>query len=90
MLDLYEEVVQRMLAIPTIKGVKSPSEKFAGAEETFTIEGLMQNGWALQCGTSHFLGQNFAKAFDVRFQDEQGKRQLVWASSWGVSVWAEP
>ena len=75
-----------MLAIPTIKGVKSPSERFAGAKETYTIEALMQNGWALQSGTSHFLGQNFARAFDVQFQTESGTRQLVWATSWGVST----
>lgn len=66
-----------------IQGVKSPTERFAGADETFTIEALMQNGWALQSGTSHFLGQNFARAFDVFFQDDQGGRDLVWATSWG-------
>jgi prolyl-tRNA synthetase len=69
-----------------VKGVKSPRERFAGAEETFTIEALMQNGWALQAGTSHFLGQNFARAFDVTFQDRDGTRDHVWATSWGVST----
>eukprot|EP00968_Pinguiococcus_pyrenoidosus_P002552 scaffold143_cov260-Pinguiococcus_pyrenoidosus.AAC.45 len=86
MLDVYEEVVQDLLAVPVIKGTKSPSERFAGADETYTIEALMQNGWALQSGTSHFLGQNFAKAFDVLFQNKEGKRELVWATSWGVST----
>lgn len=86
MLELYHTVCEDMLALPTIKGVKSPSERFAGAVDTYTIEGLMQNGWALQCGTSHFLGQNFAKAFDVRFQSAAGQRELVWATSWGVST----
>eukprot|EP00960_Hanusia_phi_P060609 764559-Hanusia_phi.AAC.2 len=69
MLDVYAEVAEGILAIPVVKGTKSPSERFAGADETYTIEALMQNGWALQSGTSHFLGQNFAKAFDVRFQN---------------------
>ena len=75
-----------MLAVPVIKGKKSPSERFAGAEDTYTIEALMQNGWALQSGTSHFLGQNFAKAFDVLYQSETGDRIYVWATSWGVST----
>ena len=69
-----------------IKGKKSPSERFAGADETYTVEALMQNGWALQSGTSHFLGQNFAKAFDVLYQSETGDRIFVWATSWGVST----
>jgi prolyl-tRNA synthetase len=69
-----------------IKGVKTACERFAGAESTFTIEAQMQNGWALQSGTSHFLGQNFAKAFDVYFQTHDNKRELVWATSWGVST----
>mmetsp|Transcript_77451 Transcript_77451/g.222691 ORF Transcript_77451/g.222691 Transcript_77451/m.222691 type:complete len:335 (+) Transcript_77451:2-1006(+) len=86
MLDVYADVCARMLAMPVVKGVKSPSERFAGADETFTIEALMQNGWALQSGTSHFLGQNFARAFDVEFQDSEGGRSLVWATSWGVST----
>ena len=85
-LDLYSNVCEDMLAIPTVKGAKSPSERFAGADDTFTIEALMQNGWALQSGTSHFLGQNFARAFDVMFQTESGGRELVWATSWGVST----
>lgn len=72
--------------MPTVKGQKSPSERFAGAEDTYTIEALMQNGWALQSGTSHFLGQNFARAFDVFFQTEKGDRELVWATSWGMST----
>lgn len=74
------------MAIPTVKGEKSPSERFAGADSTYTIEALMQNGWALQSGTSHFLGQNFARAFDVFFQTEKETRELVWATSWGVST----
>ena len=68
-----------------LQGVKSATERFAGADETFTIEALMQNGWALQSGTSHFLGQNFARAFDVFFQTPEGTRELVWATSWGKS-----
>jgi prolyl-tRNA synthetase len=75
-----------MLALPTIKGAKSPSERFAGADDTYTIEAMMQNGWALQSGTSHFLGQNFARAFDVHYQNASEGRELVWATSWGVST----
>lgn len=86
MLDVYAETVEGFLAVPVTKGVKSASERFAGADNTYTIEALMQNGWALQSGTSHFLGQNFAKAFDVLFQSKDGKRELVWATSWGVST----
>ena len=86
MIDMYASVCQDLLAIPTVKGRKSPSERFAGADDTFTIEALMQNGWALQSGTSHFLGQNFARAFDVYFQTENNSRELVWATSWGVST----
>ena len=86
MLDVYADFSEKALAIPAIKGVKSARERFAGAEETFTIEAMMQNGWALQAGTSHFLGQNFAKAFDVTFQDKDAKRDYVWATSWGVST----
>jgi prolyl-tRNA synthetase len=78
--------VQTMLALPTIKGAKSPSERFAGADDTYTIEAMMQNGWALQSGTSHFLGQNFARAFDVHYQNASERRELVWATSWGVST----
>jgi prolyl-tRNA synthetase len=85
MLDEYADLCESLLAVPVVKGVKSPSERFAGADETYTIEGLMQNGWALQSGTSHFLGQNFAKAFDVYFQTEDNQRELVWATSWCVS-----
>lgn len=85
-LDMYASVCEEMLAMPTVKGCKSPAERFAGADETYTIEALMQNGWALQSGTSHFLGQNFARAFDVFFQTESGTRELVWATSWGVST----
>ena len=72
--------------MPVVKGVKSATERFAGADETYTIEALMQNGWALQSGTSHFLGQNFAKAFDVTFQTDTNAQDLVWATSWGVST----
>ncbi|KAL9191020.1 hypothetical protein ACHAXT_000726 [Thalassiosira profunda] len=86
MLDQYADMCEKLLAIPVVKGAKSPSERFAGAEETFTIEALMQNGWALQSGTSHFLGQSFGKAFDVTFQDAEGKQQDVWGTSWGVST----
>jgi prolyl-tRNA synthetase len=85
-LDMYARVCKDMLALPTVKGVKSPSERFAGAEDTYTIEALMQNGWALQSGTSHYLGQNFARAFDVYFQTANKQRELVWATSWGVST----
>jgi prolyl-tRNA synthetase len=74
------------LAIPVVKGEKSPTERFAGAERTYTIEALMQNGWALQSGTSHFLGENFARAFNVTFQSATGSRELVHATSWGVST----
>eukprot|EP00327_Prymnesium_parvum_P034370 CAMPEP_0195610946 /NCGR_PEP_ID=MMETSP0815-20121206/10079_1 /TAXON_ID=97485 /ORGANISM="Prymnesium parvum, Strain Texoma1" /LENGTH=566 /DNA_ID=CAMNT_0040750967 /DNA_START=9 /DNA_END=1709 /DNA_ORIENTATION=- len=86
MLDVYADLCRELLAVPVVKGVKSATERFAGAEETFTIEALMQNGWALQSGTSHFLGQNFAKAFDVQFQTQQNEQELVWATSWGVST----
>lgn len=86
MIENYAKVCEEVLAIPVIRGVKSPSERFAGAEDTYTIESLMQNGWALQSGTSHFLGQSFGKAFDVSFQNENGKRQEVWGTSWGVST----
>jgi prolyl-tRNA synthetase len=86
MLDHYANLCGDLLAIPVVKGVKSPSERFAGAEETFTIEALMQNGWALQSGTSHFLGQSFGKAFEVSFQDSDGQQKEVWGTSWGVST----
>ena len=86
MLDVYAEFAETYMAMPVIKGVKSASERFAGALDTYTIEALMQDGKALQSGTSHFLGQNFAKAFDVMFSDKDGERKYVWASSWGVST----
>jgi prolyl-tRNA synthetase len=86
MLGVYEAFAREVLAIPVVTGIKSASERFAGADETYTIEAMMQNGWALQAGTSHFLGQNFAKAFDVTFQNTEGVREHVWATSWGVST----
>lgn len=86
MLDVYSEFAEKWLAIPVIKGVKTESERFAGAIDTYCIEGLMQDGKALQCGTSHFLGQNFAKAFDVKFALKEGTQDYVWATSWGVST----
>jgi prolyl-tRNA synthetase len=86
MLNVYAEFVEKTLAIPVIKGVKTPNERFAGALETYCIEALMQDGKALQAGTSHFLGQNFAKAFDVKFATKEGKQEFVWATSWGVST----
>ncbi|MFT5215431.1 MAG: prolyl-tRNA synthetase [Glaciecola sp.] len=84
--NVYAEFAENFMAIPVIKGVKTESERFAGAEETFCIEALMQDGKALQAGTSHFLGQNFAKAFDVKFTNKEGKKDYVWATSWGVST----
>ena len=86
MLDVYARFVENNMAIPIIKGVKSENERFAAAEETYCIEALMQDGKALQAGTSHFLGQNFAKAFDVKFADKNGEQRHVWATSWGVST----
>ena len=86
MLDVYADFVENWMAVPVIKGVKSPNERFAGAEDTYCIEALMQDGKALQAGTSHFLGQNFAKAFDVKFSDKENKLDYVWATSWGVST----
>jgi prolyl-tRNA synthetase len=86
MLDVYAEFAEKFMAIPVIKGVKTANERFAGAEETYCIEALMQDGKALQAGTSHFLGQNFAKAFDVKFANKEGKQDYVWATSWGVST----
>ena len=86
MLDVYATFAEEFMAMPVIKGVKTPSERFAGAEETLCIEALMQDGKALQAGTSHFLGQNFAKAFDVKFASKEGKQDYVWATSWGVST----
>ena len=84
--NIYARFVENFMAIPVIKGVKSESERFAGAVETYCIEALMQDGKALQAGTSHFLGQNFAKAFDVKFTNKEGKQDFVWATSWGVST----
>ncbi len=84
--DIYADFAQNFMAIPVIKGVKSESERFAGAEQTYCIEALMQDGKALQAGTSHFLGQNFAKAFDVKYATKEGGLEHVWASSWGVST----
>ncbi|MEO9022174.1 MAG: proline--tRNA ligase [Ginsengibacter sp.] len=86
MLDVYAEFVEEWMALPVIKGVKSVNERFAGAVDTYCIEALMQDGKALQSGTSHFLGQNFAKAFDVKFSDKENKLDYVWATSWGVST----
>ncbi len=86
MLDVYAEFAETHLAIPVVKGVKTASERFAGAEDTYCIEALMQDGKALQAGTSHFLGQNFAKAFEVKFTGKDGKQDYVWATSWGVST----
>lgn len=86
MLHVYADFVENWMAVPVIKGVKTPNERFAGAEDTYCIEALMQDGKALQAGTSHFLGQNFAKAFDVKFSDKQNKLEYVWATSWGVST----
>jgi len=86
MLDVYAHFAEDFMAMPVIRGVKTPSERFAGALETYCIESLMQDGKALQAGTSHFLGQNFAKAFDVQFADKNGKLEYVWATSWGVST----
>jgi prolyl-tRNA synthetase len=86
MMNVYAEFVQNFMAIPVIKGLKTETERFAGAEETYCIEALMQDGKALQAGTSHFLGQNFAKAFDVKFANQEGKQEYVWGTSWGVST----
>jgi len=86
MLDVYATFVEEYMAVPVIKGVKTANERFAGAEDTYCIEALMQDGKALQAGTSHFLGQNFAKAFDVKFSDKNNTLDYVWATSWGVST----
>lgn len=86
MLDVYADFVEQYMAVPVIKGIKTPNERFAGAEDTYCIEALMQDGKALQAGTSHFLGQNFAKAFDVQFLNNENKKEFVWATSWGVST----
>jgi prolyl-tRNA synthetase len=86
MLDVYAQFAEEYMALPVIKGVKTPAERFAGAIDTYCIEAMMQDGKALQAGTSHFLGQNFAKAFDVKFSDKNNKLEYVWATSWGVST----
>ena len=86
MMNVYATFAENFMAIPVIKGLKTESERFAGAEETYCIEALMQDGKALQAGTSHFLGQNFAKAFDVKFANAEGKQEHVWGTSWGVST----
>jgi prolyl-tRNA synthetase len=86
MLEVYADFAENILAVPVVKGIKTANERFAGAIETFCIEGLMQDGKALQMGTSHFLGQNFAKAFDVKYATKDNKQEYVWATSWGVST----
>ena len=86
MMNVYSDFAQNFMAMPVIKGFKTETERFAGAEETYCIEALMQDGKALQAGTSHFLGQNFAKAFDVKFANAEGKQEYVWGTSWGVST----
>lgn len=86
MMNVYADFAEHFMAIPVVKGFKTANERFAGAEETYCIEALMQDGKALQAGTSHFLGQNFAKAFDVKFVNKEGKQDYVWATSWGVST----
>lgn len=86
MLEVYATFVEEFMALPVIRGVKTASERFAGAVDTYCIEALMQDGKALQCGTSHFLGQNFAKAFDVKFLNKENQQEYVWATSWGVST----
>ena len=86
MVHVYETFAQDYMGVPVVVGHKSPNERFAGAEDTLTIEALMQDGKALQSGTSHFLGQNFAKAFDVTYTNKEGKQEYVWATSWGVST----
>lgn len=86
MLNVYADFAENWMAMPVLKGIKSPNERFAGAIETYCIEALMQDGKALQAGTSHFLGQNFAKAFDVKYVTKENKKEFVWATSWGVST----
>ncbi len=86
MINVYADFAENFMAIPVIQGLKTPSERFAGADETYCIEALMQDGKALQAGTSHFLGQNFSKAFDVKFTNKEGKQEYPWASSWGTST----
>ena len=86
MLDVYANFAENFMAVPVVRGIKTESERFAGAEETYCIEAMMQDGKALQAGTSHFLGQNFAEAFDVKFTNREGKIEFAWATSWGVST----
>jgi len=86
MLNVYAEFAEKWMGLPVLKGMKSPNERFAGADETYCVEALMQDGKALQAGTSHFLGQNFAKAFDVKYLTKENKLEYVWATSWGVST----
>lgn len=86
MLHVYADFAEQFMAMPVIRGIKTPNERFAGAEETYCIEALMQDGKALQAGTSHFLGQNFARSFDVKFLNKDNKEEYVWATSWGVST----
>lgn len=86
MLNVYADFLENFMAVPVVKGIKTPSETFAGADKTYCIEALMQDGKAIQAGTSHFLGQNFAKAFDVKFTNKEGKIEYAWATSWGVST----
>lgn len=86
MMHVYADFAENFMAIPVVKGLKTETERFAGADETYCIEALMQDGKALQAGTSHFLGQNFAKAFDVKFTNQEGKQEYVWGTSWGVST----
>src|ERR1039458_9753979 len=86
MLDVYTEFAQTFMALPVLRGTKTANERFAGAIDTMCIEAMMQDGKALQAGTSHFLGQNFSKAFDVKFTDKSGNLEYVWATSWGVST----
>ena len=86
MLEVYAKFAEEYMALPVIRGVKTPNERFAGAEDTYCIEAMMQDGKALQAGTSHFLGQNFAKAFDVKYLNKENKQEYVWATSWGVST----
>ena len=86
MLNIYESVIQDLLAIPVIKGEKTPSEKFAGADNTYTVETMMHDGRALQSGTSHYFGQNFTKPFEVKFQNKEGKEEYAYQTSWGIST----
>src|SRR5690606_4167843 len=86
MLEVYANFAEEYMALPVIRGIKTAGERFAGADETYCIEAMMQDGKALQAGTSHFLGQNFARAFDVQFMNKANQLEYVWATSWGVST----